>query len=146
MRDFFNYFFLFSVIAIFIWLISFLYKINLKKNKESYVKENLKTQKKEDGSVDFVRCPLCNTPLAKNEDMASKVFRPMNVPDQRMNILGCPHCYPQLESGVKRICPICSKEVPLDGYLISRLFNKTQNKKHVIVTGCSLCYGPKKTK
>ena len=44
----------------------------------------LRTQKNENGGVEFVRCPLCSTPLAKNEDMFSRIYRPMNTPDQSM--------------------------------------------------------------
>ena len=74
------------------------------------------------------------------KDLISRVYRPMNVPDQLCTINGCPHCYPKPEPGLKRICPVCHKNVPLkDGHLIARLFNKTDGKKHVIVTGCTEC-------
>ena len=106
--------------------------------------EGLRTQKNESGGIEFIRCPLCNTPLAKNENMVSRVFRPMDVSDQRMTVLGCPHCYPKCEPDVERICPVCRANVPMDGYLIARLFNKTAGKKHVMITGCTICYGPKK--
>lgn len=87
----------------------------------------------------FANCPLCAFPLYK-EDLYSRVFRPMTVSDQRCIILGCPHCYPHPEPGVKRVCPVCHKEVPPQGHLVARLFNKTKDgKKHVIVTGCSVC-------
>ncbi|MDR9858266.1 hypothetical protein [Treponema socranskii] len=87
----------------------------------------------------FANCPLCASPLYK-EDLYSRVFRPMTVSDQRCIILGCPHCYPKPEPGVKRVCPVCHKEVPPEGHLVARLFNKTKDgKKHVIVTGCSVC-------
>ena len=87
----------------------------------------------------FANCPLCASPLYK-EDLYSRVFRPMTVSDQRCIILGCPHCYPKPEPGVRRICPVCHKEVPPEGHLVARLFNKTKDgKKHVIVTGCSVC-------
>ncbi|WP_318661327.1 hypothetical protein [Treponema sp.] len=87
----------------------------------------------------FVTCPVCNTPLAKGQNLISKVYRPMDVPDQRCTINGCPHCYPRPEPGVRRQCPCCKKEIPLNGYLIARLFNYKNNKKHVMVTGCSEC-------
>lgn len=91
------------------------------------------------GEVLMVTCPLCNTPLLKGQNLVTKVFRPMDVPDQRCNISGCPHCYPQPEPGIKRQCPCCGKEVPITGYLVARLFNYKDNKKHVRVTGCSRC-------
>ena len=87
----------------------------------------------------LVNCPLCNTPLLKGENLVTKVYRPMTVADQLCTINGCPHCFPKVEPGAKRICPVCHKEVPLSGHLTARLFNKTDGKKHVIVTGCTEC-------
>lgn len=144
MKDFLTYFAMFSALTLLIWLFIFYYKLNLKKSKDEYSKSKLKTQKTETGGIDFVRCPLCSTPLAQGEDMTSRIFRPMDAPDQRMTILGCPHCYPKVQAGAKRVCPVCNKTVAVEDYLISRLFNKEKNKKHVIITGCTNCYGPKK--
>lgn len=135
-----DYFFLFigSVILILALLIFMKFK---KMQARTAPKDNgLRTQKNENGGVEFVRCPLCSTPLAKNEEMFSRIYRPMNTPDQRMTVHGCPHCYPRPEPGVKRLCPVCGKEVPLEGELIARLFNRTEGKKHVMITGCSVCY------
>ncbi len=88
----------------------------------------------------LVNCPLCSSPLAQGEDIVSKVYRPMNVPDQLCTINGCPHCYPKPEPGLKRVCPVCGRDVPLkDGHLIARLFNYADGKKHVVVTGCTEC-------
>ena len=135
-----DYFFLF--IGIVILILALLMFFKFRKNQQIPQKtENLRTQKDENGKIDFVRCPLCQTPLAKNEDMFSRIYRPMNTPDQRMTVHGCPHCYPNPEPGVRRTCPVCGKEVPLDGELIARLFNRTEGKKHVMITGCSVCYG-----
>ena len=88
----------------------------------------------------FSKCPLCDSILEAKyrERIYSKVFRPMTVPDQRCNILGCPHCYPE-EKGVKRVCPVCHKHVPVSGFLIARLFNKTEGMKHVHIIGCTEC-------
>lgn len=87
----------------------------------------------------LVNCPLCGSGLADGQNMFSKVFRPMNVPDQRCIITGCPNCYPLCQPGVKRVCPVCGKTVPQDGHLVARLFNKTDSKKHVMIVGCSSC-------
>ncbi len=103
-------------------------------------KNELRTQKNEHGGTEFVRCPLCSTPLAKSENMISKIYRPMNTPDQRMTVSGCPHCYPVVKAGLQRKCPVCGKTVPTEGYLIARLFNRTTGKKHVMITGCTECY------
>lgn len=121
-------------------------KVNLEnrwKNKKSSQKR-LKTQKTENGGIDFVRCPVCSTPLAQGENLVSRIFRPMTTSDQRMNVLGCPHCYPKTEIGVKRFCPVCKKEISLEQYLVARLFNRTENKKHVMIMGCSRCLEKRK--
>ncbi|MBQ1593631.1 MAG: hypothetical protein II077_16465, partial [Treponema sp.] len=55
----------------------------------------------------IVNCPLCNSLLLPGEDLVSRVYRPMNVPDQLCTINGCPHCYPVPEKGIKRECPVC---------------------------------------
>lgn len=100
--------------------------------------KQMRTQTDERGDVIFVRCPLCNTPLAKDENLVSRIFRPMTTPDQRMHVMGCPHCYPVVQNGIQRTCPVCKKAVASEDYLVARLFNKP-GKKHVIVTGCTHC-------
>uniref|UniRef100_UPI00298DF93F hypothetical protein n=1 Tax=Treponema sp. TaxID=166 RepID=UPI00298DF93F len=100
---------------------------------------NAQAQSGQGANPGFVTCPVCNTRLEKGQNLISKVYRPMDVPDQRCTINGCPHCYPRPEPGIKRQCPCCKKEIPINGYLIARLFNYKNNKKHVMVTGCSEC-------
>ena len=100
--------------------------------------EKMRTQTDGSGKVSFVRCPVCNTPLAKQENLVSKVFRPITTGDQRMHVLGCPHCYPVSPAGTERLCPVCKKPLQPNGYLIARLFTKP-DKKHVIITGCTSC-------
>ena len=92
--------------------------------------------------VQNVKCPLCSSDLFVGENLISKVYRPMNVPDQLMTVWGCPHCYPKCEPGLKRICPVCHKEVATDQSITARLFNKALGKKHVRVVGCSNCHKP----
>lgn len=101
-------------------------------------KQKLKNTKKK--VVQNVKCPLCSSDLYVGENLISKVYRPMNVPDQLMTVWGCPHCYPKCEPGVKRICPVCHKPVAADQSLTARLFNKALGKKHVHVLGCSNCH------
>ena len=97
-------------------------------------------QRKAESRGLLVSCPLCSSPLAKGEDIVSKVYRPMDVPDQLCTINGCPHCYPRPQAGLRRVCPVCGKDVPLkDGHLTARLFNYEDGRKHVIVTGCTEC-------
>lgn len=93
--------------------------------------------------VQAVKCPLCGSALFVGENIISKVYRPMNVPDQLMVVMGCPHCYPVCEPGLKRICPVCHKTVGAEQSLTSRLFNKSKGKKHVHVVGCSNCHQPR---
>ena len=138
-----DYFFLFMGSVILILALMIFMKFKKMQARTPQKDNNLRTQKNESGGIEFVRCPLCSTPLAKNEDMFSRIYRPMNTPDQRMTVHGCPHCYPRPEPGVRRTCPVCGKEVPLEGELIARLFNRTEGKKHVMITGCSVCYGKK---
>lgn len=109
--------------------------------KYSFNRKKIKTKRSE--TLQPVKCPLCETSLFTGENLISKVYRPMNVPDQLMIILGCPHCYPKLESGLKRICPVCRKKVEQNQSLTARLFNKSAGKKHVHVIGCSNCHKPR---
>ena len=107
-----------------------------------YYRKNSASQKKQK-HLQPVKCPLCATSLYVGENLVSKVYRPMNVPDQLMIVMGCPHCYPTCEPGVKRICPVCHKSVGPDQSLTARLFNKAVGKKHVHVIGCSNCHSPR---
>ena len=75
-----------------------------------------------------------------------KYFNKQNQKNSRqknMIIMGCPHCYPHCEPGLKRICPVCHKTVEQDQSLTARLFNKALGKKHVHVVGCSNCHKPR---
>lgn len=126
-----------GVVAIIILLAWLLAKMRGKSSKEEKQKKLIKTAT---DSKLLVTCPLCGSFLQKGQDLFSRVYRPMDVPDQLCTISGCPHCYPQPEPGVERKCPVCGKKVPAkDGYLTARLFNKTDGKKHVVVTGCTEC-------
>lgn len=127
-------------LALLVYLLNFY--INWKAYGKKEKSEKILEEKRKAASAKglLVQCPLCSSDLLPGEDLYSKVYRPMNVPDQRCTISGCPHCYPQNNSNKKRICPVCHKEVPVEnGYLVARLFNKSEGKKHVIVTGCSEC-------
>ncbi len=127
------------VIFIFIllnWLINWKAYGQKEKNVEKAKKAREEAAKK--GLV--INCPLCRSALLPGEDLISRVYRPMNVPDQLCTVNGCPHCYPVPEPGLKRECPVCGKNVPVkEGHLVARLFNYDSGKKHVIVTGCTEC-------
>ena len=117
------------IIALIVWYIKYFNKKNQKTTRQKVMQP--------------VKCPLCDSNLFVGENIISKVYRPMNVPDQLMIVMGCPHCYPRCEPGLKRICPVCHKEVAQDQSLTARLFNKALGKKHVHVVGCSNCHRPR---
>ncbi len=127
-----------AVILILLLNLFFKYrKTNQNENKKTEISKRLESAQKK-GIL--VNCPICKSPLLPGEDLLTKVYRPMTVHDQLCTINGCPHCYPHPEQGIKRECPVCHKEVPLEnGYLIARLFNKTSGKKNLIITGCMQC-------
>lgn len=131
-----KYLILFICIIILLILLG-LYKIWKKSGKQKKVSE----PKKNPDAISrlIVNCPVCRTPLIPGENLVSRVYRPMNVPDQFCTISGCPHCYPVCESGVTRSCPVCGKKIAQDGHLVARLFNYKGGKKHVTVTGCTNC-------
>lgn len=131
-------YFLLGVCSVAIIILLLGYGIYYRKNNKNVSKKLVKQTEKSD-----VKCPVCGMFLNKGENLVSKVFRPMNVPDQLMNISGCPHCYPSCEPGVKRICPVCHKHMSAKDVLTARLFNKTQGKKHVHIVGCSNCHKSK---
>ncbi len=136
-----KYFILLIVIISLIVLLMLFYKWIINRGKDTQKKKTALAQPRRnaDGEVLLVTCPVCNTPLLPGENIVSRVFRPMNVPDQLCTIYGCPHCYPKAEVGLKRECPVCKKAVAQDGHLVARLFNYKDKKKHVRVMGCTSC-------
>lgn len=136
-----KFFVLLVAIVVLILLLSLFYRWIMGRRDAALVKKMTAAQPKRnaDGEVLLVTCPVCNTPLLPGENIVSRVFRPMNVPDQLCTIYGCPHCYPKAEAGLKRECPVCKKAVAQDGHLVARLFNYKDKKKHVRVMGCTSC-------
>lgn len=134
-----SYFFCF--VGTIIILLAFMIFLKLSRTLPNQPKKAALTKKNDSKSASFVRCPLCNTHLARGEQLYSRIYRPMTTPDQRITVHGCPHCYPVPEAGVKRICPVCGKPVPTDKELTARLFNRTGKKKHVVIVGCGNCAG-----
>ena len=140
-----TYFIAAATFALIIFLLNLYIKFKSLENKNSEIKARRIRSENAQKKGLLVSCPICGSSLLPGEDLVSRVYRPMNVPDQLCTINGCPHCYPRVEPGLKRICPVCQKEIPLsDGHLVARLFNKTEGKKHVIVTGCNSCCKGKK--
>ena len=109
----------------------------------SSLRKSAERRKKKASNLQPVKCPVCQSELFVGEQLISKVYRPMKVPDQLMTIQGCPHCYPKCEPGVARVCPVCHKSIAPDQALTARLFNKAVGKKHVHIIGCSNCHKPR---
>jgi len=110
-----------------------------RKGRFRYDKERQKTGSK--------TCPICGSVLKKGEKIHSIVFTGKKTSiknvggigsgDKVIHIYGCPYCYP-IETGVKRICPVCKKEIPDSGYLIGRIWNR-KGKIHLHILGCTQC-------
>jgi hypothetical protein len=91
----------------------------------------------------FNACPLCGTNLVAGENLTSRVYSPETGEgtDKPCTIHGCPHCYPEAAlPSIKRVCPVCKKNVPAQGYLLARVFYRYGKKEHVHVVGCSECH------
>jgi hypothetical protein len=82
------------------------------------------------------KCPVCGELLAPGAMVKSKVFQRKGG-DQMMQVFGCPYCWPD-NTEYRRICPVCEKVIPRDGYLVARYFSGP-NRRHVHVLGCSGC-------
>jgi len=85
-------------------------------------------------------CPVCTTVLDIGEQLKSALFP--GEGDRVCHIFGCPHCHPYMEQGIRRICPVCKKPVSADGYLVARLFERSNRTKHVHILGCTTCRVP----
>jgi len=87
-------------------------------------------------------CPVCSSRLGGGEQIKSALFP--GKADRLCHIFGCPHCHPYKEVSIKRTCPVCKKAIPVEGYLIARLFDRPNNKRHVHILGCTICrFSPK---
>lgn len=87
-------------------------------------------------------CPVCASLLRQGEQLKSALFPGKN--DRLCHIFGCPHCYPYAENKITRICPVCRHEIPSEGYLIARMFNRNNKKNHVHILGCVNCRRPRR--
>ena len=88
-------------------------------------------------------CPVCGSLLEKGQLVKSIAFqggvKVGNVTERLSHIFGCLFCYPANEK-TPRVCPVCRRTVPADGYLIARMFERSdRERKHVHVLGCTAC-------
>lgn len=82
-------------------------------------------------------CPLCGSPLKKGETVKTVVYPSKG--DTLAEVFGCPFCYGETAVAV-RICPVCKKPVPEDGFVIGRMFKEG---RHLHVLGCTGCRKPR---
>lgn len=95
-------------------------------------------------------CPICGTMLRRGETVHTHVYskEPERTPESAteaggrskealVHMFGCPYCYPANDKH-PRICPVCHRELPPDGFLYARMFYR-QSRRHVHVLGCTEC-------
>ncbi|MCL2480141.1 MAG: hypothetical protein FWF38_00365 [Spirochaetaceae bacterium] len=102
--------------------------------------DNKQQKSKKDASAEKSSkfCPLCESSLSKEENVKSKTYPASpGSTDTLMDVFGCPKCIPPLGTEA-RICPVCKKKIPEDGFVIGRYFVRP-DKKHLHVLGCTLC-------
>jgi len=88
-------------------------------------------------------CPVCGVFLKPGERIKSVVFRggvrSGVVTEKMCHIFGCPRCFPA-NPDRPRICPVCGKIVPSDGYLVARMFERPDRPRTPVhVLGCPGC-------
>jgi endogenous inhibitor of DNA gyrase (YacG/DUF329 family) len=127
--------------------------VKLRKSNYSQLANRMAQKTRENLEV-MKPCPLCGTMLRRGERVHSVVFsggpekkettgtRSGRPVDYLTHIFGCPYCYPANRE-VRRECPVCKKDVPDDGYVIARMFDKPV-RKHVHVLGCTNCRRPRR--
>ncbi len=84
----------------------------------------------------FTTCLLCGSGLQRGERMHTEVYRGENY--SVVHITGCPYCN-GISNSRTRNCPQCGRDVPLEGYLIGKMWKKKDGRIHVQVSGCNRC-------
>jgi hypothetical protein len=90
-------------------------------------------------------CPLCAAPLKPGQTVKSKVIEIASgskfkapVKESISHVFGCPYCYPANLTFIRH-CPACKVELEAKDYVIGRYFEKTGQKNHLHVLGCTRC-------
>lgn len=94
-------------------------------------------------------CPLCGAMLARGERVHTVVFsrapmspsgqaRAPRIKESMVHMFGCPYCRPP-QGDRPRACPACKRTIRADGYVIARMFERTDGRKQVHVLGCTEC-------
>lgn len=101
---------------------------------------SLSTFESESGGTD---CPLCGEHLPRGVKVHSIVYPGSEF--HLMRIHGCPHCWaghpaPAPDHSLhRRRCPYCTAEIPENGYVMARVYQKPYRRTHVNVYGCTVC-------
>ena len=125
----------FVIIALLLAVIIVLLRLGFKAPEKTGVNNKQEDTNTDEGKTPKF-CPLCNTPLSKGENVKSKTY-PTESKDTLMDVFGCPYCIPPVGKK-ERICPVCLKKIPADGFVIGRYFIRP-DKNHLHVIGCTLC-------
>jgi len=82
-------------------------------------------------------CPICSTKLFKGELIKTSAFPSITGgKDRLMYIRGCQVC---LGRDIQRYCPICGVSLNTDDFLVSRMFDRPNDRSHVHILGCNHC-------
>jgi hypothetical protein len=127
---------LYIFIGILLMLFAFgLFSSTGNKKKKHFIKETPRVAHGIPGSSGV--CPVCGSVLYGKEQIKSVLYP--GEKDRLCHIFGCQHCHPYKEKGIFRECPVCKKELPGEGYLVARLFDRENGKHHVHIIGCTGC-------
>jgi uncharacterized protein YbaR (Trm112 family) len=83
-------------------------------------------------------CPLCQTPLERGQRVHSVVYP--GKTDKLVEIYGCPNCRPKTgPTKAARVCPVCRQTLADTDYVVGRMFQRSNKRKHLHVLGCTRC-------
>lgn len=139
----------FVLFAVGILILYFAFKYFITLNPEFYTFGSTKSKRRrakttqKQGAASNTICPVCSSRLYQGENIFSRIYGSADDSDQICTIHGCPRCYPEPQEGIRRVCPVCGRNVLPTESLQARLFVKPDGHKHVHVRGCSFCYKKK---